>query len=125
MKGTLKRKTQFQRVYTKGAKAVGHHMVAFALPAAAEDAEVLVGVVASRKVGKAHRRNKAKRRLRACFQGMRAHVEPGAWVVLVARASLAEPRVAPEGLREEMQRLLARLGILENHPRTRTVESSA
>jgi len=115
VQGTLKRKRQFQRAYHQGTKAVGHHMVAFALSDAGTP-DVLVGVVASRKVGKAHRRNLAKRRLREAFRAWRDELAPDTWIVLVARAPLAEPRVAPDRIREEMRRLFLRMGILESKP---------
>jgi ribonuclease P protein component len=115
VKGTLKQRRQFQTVYNQGAKAVGHQMVAFALPGEPSElpaAVALVGVVASRKVGRAHRRNLAKRRLRVAFQGLAPEVDRGAWVVLVARAALAEDRVSRDGIAEEMRRLFAQLHIV-------------
>ncbi len=57
---SLNKKTEFQRVYDNGAKRVGRYVVVYLLPA--EDFGS--AVVASRKIGGAVQRNRAKRLLR-------------------------------------------------------------
>ena len=54
---SLARKTEFQKVYAEGAKSVGRLVVVYLLPAA----DAARAVVASRKVGGAVQRNRAKR----------------------------------------------------------------
>ena len=62
----LLRRADFQRVYTDGVKVVGRYVVVFAL--ASEGGPCRVGITASRKVGGAVVRNRARRRLRELFR---------------------------------------------------------
>ena len=68
-----------------------------------------VAVVASRRVGSAVSRNRAKRLLREASR----HIEwrPGTDVVLVARAACAGSMMGP--VRDEVEQLAGRLGVLE------------
>lgn len=114
MRGSLKKKRDFREVYTQGLKTVGHHVVAFVLLAEESpppETEVLVGVVASKKVGNAVRRARAKRVLRAAFADLRRQLPAGTRVVLVARHAAADADVRSPRVREELVGLLRRQGI--------------
>lgn len=121
---SLVRKNEFQRVYEKGAKKIGRYLVVYLL--SAED--TAFAVVASRKVGGAVKRNRAKRLLREAarrgrlgdeggIDGVRERFFPesggcdpvrseqrGLWVVLVARASILQ--VGFHEVRAELDHLL-------------------
>lgn len=58
----LKRRAEFQRVYKRGVRVTGQHLVLFLM--AAEGQEGRFGVTASRRVGGAVIRSRCKRRLR-------------------------------------------------------------
>jgi ribonuclease P protein component len=90
----LKRRTEFLRVAGSGRKSVTPGLILQALrhPAGGEassaGAPPRVGYTASRKVGIAVERNRARRRLRAAVDRvMPLHAAPGHDYVLVARAA--------------------------------------
>lgn len=128
MKGTIKRRRDFQAVYERGQRAFGEHLVVFGLrndprndplsPAPPPDGirGARVGIVASRKVGNAVRRNRAKRVLRAALQSLRPYLPPESWLVLVARSSLAQPDVRTQQIERELAELLVRIEMLEDDP---------
>ena len=116
MHGSLKKKSDFREVYDGGLKSVGRHVVAFALypdtsGAHLDTEEVLVGVVASKKVGNAVRRARAKRVLRAAFRDLRSSFPGGTRVVLVARHAAADAPVRSSRVRDEMIELFRRQGV--------------
>ncbi len=124
MKGTIKRRRDFQAVYERGRRAFGEHLVVFglredhALPTHRSDglSGARVGIVASRKVGNAVRRNRAKRVLRAALEPLRSYLPPESWLVLVARSSLAQPDVRTQHIERELAELLVRIEMLEDDP---------
>lgn len=84
----MRKGSDFERVYESGKRLVNPLFVAFVIPT--ERGKVRFGVVASRKVGGAVKRNRAKRLLR---EVVRRRVPPegvSADVVLVARKGLSE-----------------------------------
>ena len=70
-----------------------------------------LGVVASRKVGGAVARNRAKRRLREAFRRHRHEFSARGDVVLVARKGA--DRASWKDFEEELVQLARRLGLLE------------
>jgi ribonuclease P protein component len=84
----LEQKAEFDRAYKQGKRLFGHFFVAYLL--AREEGPLRLGVVASRKVGKAVERSRAKRLLREAFRKNRPAVSVSADVVLIARSSINE-----------------------------------
>jgi ribonuclease P protein component len=86
MRPTLQRKRDFEQVYARGRKVSCPAVVVFHLADAPDDK---VAFVASRKVGNAVERNRAKRVLRAAFAALDSPrtTVPG-WVVLIARREI-------------------------------------
>ena len=125
---SLTHKAEFQKVYGEGVKRVGRLLVAYLLPAD----DMARAVVASRKIGGAVLRNRAKRLLREAFRqgtlgrtadvtGLRERLFPdpdtaparanrvgggGIWVVLVARQSILDAGFRE--VRDELDELLGR-----------------
>jgi ribonuclease P protein component len=88
----LKRRVEFLRVADSRRKSVTPGLILQALPhrgaAAPRSGGLRVGFTASRKVGIAVERNRARRRLRAAVDRlMPLHAAPGHDYVLVARAA--------------------------------------
>ena len=108
---TLTHAWQFRRCYDSGKKLVARHAVIFLHRAEAADG-VRVGVVASKKVGGAVKRNRAKRLLRQSARRVAPkwndrHI----WVVLVAKASIVEARAAE--IEDDIERVLIASGELD------------
>ncbi len=93
--GRLKRRAEFLRVAGAGRKSVTPGLILQVAPrvegaALPEGCALRVGYTASRKVGIAVERNRARRRLRAAVdQVMALHAAPGRDYVLIARAGTA------------------------------------
>lgn len=86
-KQRLRRTSQFQEAYDQNRRWHGRHMVLFLYSGPA--ASLRLGVVASKKVGNAPERARAKRRLREAFRRNRTRFTACADdVVLVARRSI-------------------------------------
>lgn len=109
----LKKRAEFLRVSGDGRRAPTPSLI---LQAAPQDkaqegesaADRRVGYTASRKVGNAVKRNRAKRRLRAAVREiLSVHGAPGHDYVLVARSAAAERRW--DDLRADLRGALKRL----------------
>ena len=117
----LKRRADFVRVAAKGRRAVrpGFILQAAPQPTESEAGEMLrVGFTASRKVGNAVVRNRAKRRLRAlAAQVLLDKGRPGTDYVLIARAATGDRPYAE--LVADLEAALRQVerGPRENQPR--------
>ena len=84
---SLKKNSDFHRVYRKGKSAVRPCLVVYARRAGG--AESRLGITVSTKVGKAHTRNRVRRRLREIYRLHEAGLRPGYDFVVVARTRAA------------------------------------
>lgn len=89
---TLKNRGQFDLVYSQGHKRISSSLVIFHLDSAPDQR---VAYVASRVVGGAVQRNRAKRLLRVAFRQIsKDRLLPAGWFVLIARGGILRQRSA-------------------------------
>jgi ribonuclease P protein component len=85
----IRRRAEFSRVFDEGIRAHGRFMTLVLLPTDHEQARL--GIAASRKLGGAVRRNRAKRLIRELF---RRHKLSGLDIVVIPRRELLEAEFA-------------------------------
>lgn len=87
-KERIRKNYEFQRVYGQGKKVVSRYFVIYWMES--EDTIRRLGVSASRKIGKAVKRNRAKRLTREVFRRNKYCLSPGVDLVIVVRKGLEE-----------------------------------
>ncbi len=85
---SLKNNNDFRRVYRKGASAVRPCLVVYILPNRQQANRL--GFTVTSKVGKAHTRNRVRRRLREVYRLHESGLRRGCDMVVVARTRAAE-----------------------------------
>ena len=103
------RSGEFQDIYRTGSKAVGKLLILFF---SEREETFSFAVVASRKIGNAVQRNRAKRLLREAFREHSGGPMKAGAYVLVARRPLRDESLAP--VAGELEKLLTRLELTSN-----------
>lgn len=107
---SLKASADFQRLSRSGKKWVCPSFIMLALPQETKDAPFRLGLTASRKVGNAVVRNRAKRRLREMVRlSAPAEKLAGFDIVLIAKTSAAERDFSL--MRQDFLQGLEKLGV--------------
>jgi ribonuclease P protein component len=106
----LTRRAEFVAVRGKGKAQHGTFMVLSTWSSPSAELPRL-GIIATRQVGSAVERNRARRRLREIFRLHRAALPAGLWMVIVLRR--AAVRATYAALAEEWRALAARAGYLK------------
>lgn len=88
----MRKRAEFERIQTTGERVDTRHFV-FVLAAQTEPAEPRLGITASRRIGNAVVRNRAKRLVREAFRATRDLFPPGVDVVVIVRKPLGELRL--------------------------------
>lgn len=89
---SLKRNSDFQRLYRRGKSAVRPTMVVYS--GRGIKGQIRLGITASKKIGGAVVRNRAKRRIRELFRSFQDELLTGKDICIVARSSLASADAA-------------------------------
>jgi ribonuclease P protein component len=95
----LRKRAEFQRVQNEGRVVKTAHLVVVLDAASSGDCSARLGITASRKVGNAVLRNRAKRVVRSAFRATRELWPPGIDVVIIVRRFESE-MTTPELARE-------------------------
>jgi ribonuclease P protein component len=106
---TLQSNRQFRFVYSEGAREAGNRVVIYFLKR--EDGGVVPGFVASKKIGKACQRNRAKRHMREIFKRLeKRFAECNLWIVFIASFNPKETEF--HEIYTDVERSLERAGLL-------------
>jgi ribonuclease P protein component len=106
----LTRAFEFREVRSRGKSYPGRFLVLGVLEKDSLDVPPRVGIIASRRVGGAVRRNRVRRRLREIFRLHQFQIRRGVWLVMVARQKAASASF--EAIEREWLLLADRASIL-------------
>ena len=110
----MHRRADFARVRRDGRAKAGRHLLVSTLADPALDG-LRVGIITTRRVGKAHDRNRLRRQVRAIIQRHGGRIgEPRRFVVTVLRAGAASADFAE--LERDWLAQAGRLGLIEPRP---------
>lgn len=87
--GSLRRRSDFARLYRRGKQVGGRHLSFYALRDGHGDPRALVGIAVGKAVGGAVERNCIRRRAKAIFDGLDLGAHPRWRFVLVAKPGSA------------------------------------
>jgi ribonuclease P protein component len=104
----LLKRREFDQVFKLGSKQVGRHFVCYTVRR--EEPGNKLGMVVSRKVGKAVTRNRVKRYIRECFRLHQGRFEMAVELVVVARAEAA--KLDSAACERSLRQLLERGGVI-------------
>ena len=109
----LRREAEVRRARGKGKAWADGPLVARVLPNDLDPPQNRYAVIAGKKVGKAHERNRAKRLVREAIRHLHPALRPGHDVVLIVRGDLVEmPSLAVA--RAALERIARRAGLLRS-----------
>lgn len=103
----ISRSYDYNNVYKNGRKTAGKYIIAFVAPNFMERNRV--GFVASKKVGKAVMRNRAKRQLRAIVQNEWSGIKPGYDLVIIVRKNF--PDASFDLIKKDFSIVIRRAGL--------------
>ncbi|MDD4857940.1 MAG: ribonuclease P protein component [Candidatus Krumholzibacteria bacterium] len=108
----LKKNGQFRLVYSEGTREAGKRVIVYVLRRDCE--EIVPGFVASRKIGKACQRNRAKRLMRETFRRLQDRiVEKNLWIVFIA--SFRPQECTFQEIFQDVESSLGRAGLISTN----------
>jgi ribonuclease P protein component len=107
----LRREAEVRKARARGRAWADGPLVARILPNGLEPAQNRYAVIAGKKVGKAHERNRAKRLVREAIRHLHPRLRPGHDLVVIVRGGLDElPGL--EAAEASLGRIVRRAGLL-------------
>ena len=107
----LRYKRDFDRLYKKGRSSGDRYVVVFHIANGLDYSRR--AFLASKKVGGAVARNRARRLMKESFRKMEERVRPGSDILFIARAAIVEPGCRCGAVEASMRRALAKSGLLD------------
>lgn len=107
----LTRASEFAQVRENGSSASGKCFV-LGYTTSATESPTRIGIITSKRLGNAVKRNRVRRRLREIVRLSRNQLRAGMWLVLVARKSAVDAPL--EVLQQEWMRLGSRCSIFRS-----------
>ncbi|MDD3193936.1 MAG: ribonuclease P protein component [Oscillospiraceae bacterium] len=117
----LNQNRDFRRAYAKGKYAAHPLIVTYVIKN--RTGETRIGITASKKVGNAVQRNRARRIIVAAFVPLQEKIKKGYDIVLVARTKT--PLAKSTAIAPVLQKHLQRLGLIENDQKMDAVDDPA
>ncbi|ADI03120.1 MAG TPA: ribonuclease P protein component [Syntrophothermus lipocalidus] len=105
----LRKRKDFEKVYSKGKKVFGRYLILYVGENAA--GKNRYGIVASKKVGKAVIRNKSRRRVREVARTLDSKLRQGYDVIVIVKPLCREADFA--SVKSDYERLLKRSKLLK------------
>ena len=108
----LSKNRDFRFIYRRG-KNIAQPKVAMTYIKSRSQNELLIGFSVSRKVAKAHERNRIKRLMRENVRAFIEEIKPGHRIIFVAR--LAANNSGYDTIGSDIRKLLKRAGLFKEH----------
>lgn len=115
MLGRLRRSEDFERVRAQGRRWRGKFLALNAAPAESNTAPTRIGYIASKSLGKAVQRNRARRLMREAARSLEEVIPSGWDVVLIAQPAIILEQARMQQVREELLWLLNKSNIRKPH----------
>ncbi|MBQ4105904.1 MAG: ribonuclease P protein component [Clostridia bacterium] len=106
---TLKENREFRRAYTRGRSYVSSDLVTYIIKNNTNN--LRIGITTGKKIGKATKRNRCKRIIRAAYSELYESIRPGFDLVFVARVKT--PYRKSKDILRSMRKHLKDAGLLE------------
>ena len=115
MLGRLRGSEDFERVRAQGRRWRGKYLALNAAPAESNAAPTRIGYIASKSLGKAVQRNRARRLMREAARSLEKVIPSGWDVVLIAQPAIILEQARMQQVREELLWLLNKANIRKPH----------
>ena len=108
---TLKLNYEFKNVFNKGKFYYGNQVITYVLENKHDYSRI--GIAISKKMGKAVRRNRIKRVIRAAYQNYREEIKPGYDIVFIWNKKENIEKVNYKVICNDMKKTFEKSGLLE------------
>lgn len=106
---TVKENREFKRIYRKGKSIISPELITYVIKNRTKD--VKYGITASKKIGSAVERNRARRVIREAYYNLSDSITNGYNIIFIARTKTI--KLKSTDIKEKMQTHLKELGILK------------